>query len=396
MREWLSFFRKGHLSIAPIYNDTITDETTNSWPSIYITEIQIKEQVNKNNLSFEGIWRTESDTIGIVKKDGAYKGIILSSAHSAWYQSYVKLFINKDSSGVFYWGNFSPDKFDNATLISKNILKLGYNYLVRLYPKFTDNDTNLLFAKEMTTNLPFVQKISDKTVLLRIPTFSGSAKKTIDSLLTVNEKLLKSTANLIIDIRGNGGGSDMSYAQIIPLLYTNPIRNIGVALYSTELNNQRMLDFYNYSEKYGFSEDEKRWFKKSYDTLENHLGEFVNLDSGKVISIESLDTVFPLPNNVGVIIDGANGSTAEQFLLAARQSKKVKLFGTTTAGVLDISNMYFVTSPDKQFRLGYSLSKSYRIPEMAIDGKGITPDYYIDKSIPDTYWLSFVQKILEH
>ena len=41
-------------------------------------------------------------------------------------------------------------------------------------------------------------------------------------------------------------------------------------------------------------------------------------------------------------------------------------------GVLDISNMHFVKSPCGKIELGYCLSKSYRIPEMAIDGKGST------------------------
>ncbi|MFX1705827.1 hypothetical protein PV783_17805 [Chitinophaga sp. CC14] len=63
--------------------------------------------------------------------------------------------------------------------------------------------------------------------------------------------------------------------------------------------------------------------------------------------------------------------------------------------MLDISNTYVVDSPNKQFKLGYSLSRSLRIPDLAIDGKGITPDYYIDKSIPAVQWLNYVVGILE-
>ena len=57
--------------------------------------------------------------------------------------------------------------------------------------------------------------------------------------------------------------------------------------------------------------------------------------------------------------------------------------------------MYFVDFPSKQFTLGYSLSKSMRIPDMTIDGKGIQPDYYIDKSISNKEWVNYVAKILE-
>lgn len=108
-----------------------------------------------------------------------------------------------------------------------------------------------------------------------------------------------------------------------------------------------------------------------------------------------MDKVLPNPQNVAVIINDKNGSTAEEFILLAKQSKKVKLFGKTTMGVLDISNMYFVDSPDKQFHLGYCLSKSLRIPDMKIDNIGLQPDYFIDKSIPDEEWLDFVKTTIE-
>ena len=168
-------------------------------------------------------------------------------------------------------------------------------------------------------------------------------------------------------------------------------------MYSTELNNKRMLDFYNNYEKYGYTIEDSEYLKKAYDKLNANLGKFVMIQGngdGNTIDEEKLDKISPFPKNVGIIINNGNGSTTEQFLLAAKQSKKVKLFGTTTAGVLDISNMNFVDSPCKEFKLGYAISKSLRISDMAIDGKGISPDYYLDKSIQKYKWLDFVNGIL--
>lgn len=153
-----------------------------------------------------------------------------------------------------------------------------------------------------------------------------------------------------------------------------------------------MLDFISKPE-YGFDDEGKKWAKKAYDQLETRLGQFVNLNE-QIVSVNKKDTVYPFPQNVGIIINEANGSTAEQFLLEAKQSKKVKLFGVTTFGVLDISNMYFVESPSKEFQLGYSLSRSMRIPDFMIDEKGIQPDLYLDRSIPQYEWINYVSTIL--
>ncbi|MEM1359164.1 MAG: S41 family peptidase, partial [Bacteroidota bacterium] len=165
-----------------------------------------------------------------------------------------------------------------------------------------------------------------------------------------------------------------------------------VEYYSTPLNNQRMLDFINKPE-YNFDESGKQWAQESYDVLSSRIGEFVNLKD-EIVSITTYDTIYPFPKNVGILINGNNGSTSEQFLLAAKQSKKVKLFGTTTFGVLDISNMYYVDAPCGDFQLGYSLTRSMRIPDMTIDDKGIKPDYYLDKSIPSHSWIDFTQEVL--
>ena len=184
--------------------------------------------------------------------------------------------------------------------------------------------------------------------------------------------------------------NDESYEKLIPLIYTNPIRTVGLEFLSTTLNNRRMEEFANDPEA---SADEKKWVNDALEKLNNNIGKFVNLDSS-MINTETYDTVLVFPKNVGIIINEGCGSTTEQFLLAAKQSKKVKLFGTTTFGSLDISNMYSVKSPCNDFELGYCLSKSYRIPDFAIDGKGIQPDYYLDQTIPAYKWIDFVNNIL--
>ncbi|BAV10046.1 TSPc, tail specific protease [Filimonas lacunae] len=82
-------------------------------------------------------------------------------------------------------------------------------------------------------------------------------------------------------------------------------------------------------------------------------------------------------------------------MLAARQSKKVKFFGTPTFGAADISNMYSIKDPCNEYELGYSLSRSKRIPQYIIDDRGLQPDYFISNEVPAFKWLAYVKQILE-
>ena len=178
-----------------------------------------------------------------------------------------------------------------------------------------------------------------------------------------NDKLLITNSKLIIDIRGNGGGADRCYEAIIPYLYTNPIRTMWVDFRSTKLNNSRYDELSTHD---GFSEKDKQELRDMKKKLDSSLGGYVNInDGGRVFSIDTLPKVYENPKQVAILIDKGNASTAEQFILLAKQSKKVKLFGTKTFGALDFSNINQAVTPSGIFKLYYTTSRSYRIPAIA-------------------------------
>lgn len=283
----------------------------------------------------------------------------------------------------------------------KNELQKNNKYLKSSISdhKASDNSlSNKLYLRFLNSSVPFIERLNSKTLYLRIPSFQGKAKSLIDSLIALNREEILSTENLIIDIRNGTGGNDDSYEGLIPFIYTNPIRMPTVEFLSTPLNNKRM---YELATNTGFaleqninpSVNDMKKFQAQYHMLNNRIGEFVNLKGNKISTIK-LDTIYPYPKQVGILINENNISTDEQFILEAKQSKKVKLFGVTTKGGLDISNLYLVSSPNKDFVLVYGLSRSLRIPEMIVDDIGIMPDFYIDKNIPKSEWVNFVNKIL--
>ena len=75
-----------------------------------------------------------------------------------------------------------------------------------------------------------------------------------------------------------------------------------------------------------------------------------------------------------MLTDGGCGSSCEEFLLAMRQSFKVKLFGQSSMGSIDFSNLRPWVLPSGKRRLMYATSRSLRLPEFPVDLAGIPPD----------------------
>jgi hypothetical protein len=398
LNEWTKFFRKAHLFVGSLKNNTPSETRkeidTKNWETFPMTTKELTKYLAKNDeKTFEGIWKMEPYTIAIVKKNEDYIGFILDAPNTNWKKNQVKLKLSKNAGSNIYGGklflrDFSTYEMNFVEMVGNNSIALGQFKLERVNPKVADSEHVAKFWELVMTSEPLFFEHSENTNVLRIPSFEWSNKKAIDSLVAANHDKIISKPNFVIDIRDNGGGADGSFSSLIQYLYTNPIRVITVEMLSTELNNKRNEFFLNQGD---VSENEKEEIKKEMKLLNDNLGKFVNLFGTNLI-YQTREKVLDYPKNVAVLINEYNGSTAEQFLLAAKQSTKTKLFGKTTMGVLDISNMNFVTSDCGDIQLGYSMSKSLRIPHMTIDDKGIQPDYYLDDSIKQYEWIPFVEE----
>lgn len=399
LTEWTEFFRKGHIGVRLISSNNAKNfgnETFNVNLSKFNTHL---EKLSKKT-DIEGVWFSSSYKIGIIRdnknSNRDYVGFIIKSNNNNWKKNQVKFEISKiDStkySMKYYMGDHSLKEINEIKLVEGKYFVSDFITFIKIKPEIKINDKSKeRYYKCMISEHPFVEKISTNTILLRIPSFMYENKKIIDAVLNENDSLIKTTKNLIIDLRNNGGGADPSYSNVIPYLYTNPYRVIGVERLSTKLNNKRIKEGVKNPKT---SKKDREWGIKSLEKLEKNIGKFVNI--GAKININQRDTIFQYPQNIAILINENCGSTTEQFLLAAKQSKKVKLFGTTTAGALDISNLNIVKSPCNEFELIYGTSKSLRIPEMMIDDKGIQPDYYFDNTIKPYEWINRTIEILNY
>ncbi len=398
LEEWLGFFRSGHIGIFamdPGSNDAAAaDESDEAirrrfadWESHEVDLEAFKKDLHsKSDPGPEGSWESPPYRIGVKRVGEEFVGFVIEADGVYWQPGQVKFRIPAEGKIVYYMRDHSPRYLDGYQMLGKNFMTMGFVQLRRSFPVYETEPALERYLDLVQAQGPSLRRLSEEALLLRIPDFSGSQKRAIDSLLRTNHETIINTPRLVIDLRGNTGGSDYSYENIIPYLYTNPIRTVGVEFLSTELNNARMLQF---MEDPDFPESEKEWANEAYQRLQEKMGTFVNLEE-EVVSLTTHDQIYFQPERVSILIDDNCASTTEQFLLAAKQSSKVKLYGTTTFGALDISNMNVAISPCQQYQLAYCLSRSMRIPQLTIDEKGIQPDYFIDRSVPPYQWLDFV------
>lgn len=216
----------------------------------------------------------------------------------------------------------------------------------------------------------FFRQVNDSTGYLRIGSFDAAVYPLADSVLNANDEYLRRNPNLVIDVRNTGAGADRLIERLRPLLYTQPVRITGADFYATPDNIAawgHVLD-----EQTGKLPDE--YVEQIRTAI--HQGDGLQ---GRLVSMgpdENMILPAPLsvPAKVAVLINGGCSNTAEQFLLEAAQSQKVKLMGAPTAGALDYSNVTSVkfTAPD--FSVAYPVTRSRRVAAgQGIDNKGIQP-----------------------
>lgn len=410
LNEWLQWFRRGHIGIGltehgqaamrPTPGAAAQPTALPATRTMKLTEAELVKRLRKAGTALhplEGVWTMGAYRVGIVrqpKDPSRLDAVILASQNKNWQPGMVKAeLLQSDGrcTGTFFMGDHSPRAVE-ATLLGTSGGLLEMNGIwQRQFPPAELTRMEQLHLRMLDAGAPFLLPLSERTLYLRIPSFAFAQKALIDSVLAANDALIRRTDNLIIDIRNGTGGSDASYGGLIPYLYTQPIRSVGVKLRATELNAG---GYEAYADMLGRDTDDGRECLAIAARMRAALGGWIEHDE-QPWTVDSAHTVSPFPKRVGIVCNGNNGSTDEQFLLDARTSAKVKLFGHPTFGTLDASNMRQVTSPDGCYELGYTMSLSHRLPRMPVDAMGIQPDHYLDEGIPELEWVDYVRKVLE-
>jgi hypothetical protein len=412
-RKYLStyadWFKDHHLRVMRLRSSS---NVTTSKPEIkyrIISADSLKILQSKKNTP-EGIWHTYLGDIAIVKSSNVqvYIGTSISFRNYEKNQIVFTLTPEKQSEYALisypYYDDYKPSKGKASIRLNDNIIELhdDNKRLVRKTNSETyDNAFLASYIPEFpngSNTYPLALQLSDSTFYLRISSFGDER----GNMLTKKHwKEIISSPNLIIDIRNNGGGQDNYYSLLSDLIYTQPYESKGVEWYATK-NNIKMYEDAIKNGEIRNGEEGILWTKTLIAEMKKNVGKFVihpMMGTDKTISE---DTVYTYPKRIGIIINQGNASSAEQFLLSAKHSSKVTLFGNSnTAGVLDYSNAIIESLPSKKYELTFPMTRSRRLPNNPIDNIGISPDILIPYPATEQLfgrldqWTYFVQNYLE-
>ncbi|MBL9207748.1 MAG: hypothetical protein JNN01_21880 [Opitutaceae bacterium] len=399
IQAWAGFFHDRHLSVylptppsppagtspatapSPAPAGPSPRDMAAAGPRRYITEPDWKEQWSRQPGTdpLEGIWQSDDGVyrVGVRREQDKWVAVLLATTTEWWSPGQIKFEAERAEGSyraAFRLRNHSERQIrlhlaaGNRLFHSPDLSGIWR----RVFPEPEKPLPDHFGDRMVPASGFFLRRLSDATLWLRLPHFEPEGRDLIAQLFRDHAEALTSTPNLVIDLRRNQGGWDSTYREVIRLLYTRPIYTVGIELLSTPLNRTKWLEH---------AED------PAVGDLRNEMLRIAALMEAKPrgfiqphdrpFSILTFPEVKPFPRRVGILITGA-ASSGEQFVLSARQSRKVTLFGGNTSGTLDYANLHTVSTPGKRFQLSYPTSRSLRLPDEPVDAVGgIAPDVAI-------------------
>jgi len=403
LNDYLSFFRDAHIFLirtkefqemkeARENQDSQTNEIQDSQPDkkseskVDNTFDDFYKYIYETKDELEGVWSSSSYKVGIIKKENDYQGFIIEAANESWKPNEIKFSLLQDGKANYYMGDHSlhEDSYElieGSILAFKNISSVFIKELPK--PKLTENEIKSKLDKIEGF---YFTKLTERTSLLCISSFDDAHVEKIEKLVSDNQNAIENSENLIIDIRNNLGGTYDAYDEILPYIITNNIRGVGSEFLVTQTLIDGVEDWFDDEEG---KEMARSWIKM----FEGKMGEFVNTDTADVL-VKEIEIAKKSPKQIAVLVNKMTASSGEAFTLEAKQSKKVKILGVPTYGVIDYGSASPFEFGSENYMLVMPTWRSMRLPDYPIDNIGVQPDIYLDKSVKD--WIQFAVDYLEN
>lgn len=232
------------------------------------------------------------------------------------------------------------------------------------------------------------RELDDRIGCLRIPSMDTDAK----FLAGLDDAMarFRQTRGLVLDVRGNSGGSQDALRTLLPYFLepTAPMRIVNVAAYRLPVNLPQPCTegFLSLANRGLYPVTAQIWSPEQRTQISRFLSPFKpswNLPPGKFsdwhvmgISASSNPKAFPYTNRVIVLMDAGCFSATDNFLGALQGLPRVTLLGTPSGGGSGRMTSYLL--PNARLPLTVCQMASFRANGDLFDGHGVAPDVLLE------------------
>ncbi|MEP6572668.1 MAG: S41 family peptidase [Gemmatimonadota bacterium] len=394
-RDLIAFFQDPHLFIFQSTRVTAAETARRARVAgrMPLTESQARAYFVKNSGRLdplEGLWYDRGLRVAVVPapehRNGELVAVVLTTDTSTWLPGTIRARFTprKDGgySGVVYERNYAV-RYVDARIHKRVLLRLSPGMWGKEFP-VTTADSGYL-APEDARRPTLVARTG--TLVVSIPSHDPAFRPWLDSLVAANRAVLAATPRLIVDLRGNEGGSSSTARSLVPFVASDSERPPPLP------EGEPML--LSSADEIGYV---RRHFagggvptasvRRLLARLAANPGQLVPLRD----SLDSREAPRRRPvvagaRRVGFLVDGGTVSAGEAFLVQAMRSTRVTVFGLPTAGALDYQTAYIVPFQlhDRRWFLGYpTITARPDLPRDGIRGTGLKPEVRLElDSEPD-------------
>lgn len=241
---------------------------------------------------------------------------------------------------------------------------------------------------------PTARTVGSEAVVLQIPSHVPSHRGRLQLLIDQYRSALSRSRILVIDLRGNEGGSASATDALMPLVMSEarrPARYLGDGDMAVLVSEENVAHFS--SSSWAPEGLVRRLQDGEPGTLVPFLDPSPDVADGEGRDPTGEDLAAG-PPNVAILVDRMTVSAAEAFVLRAMRSEKVTLFGEPTGSSIDYQSVSIVRFGCREagLYLGYpTVVGSDELPRGGVRPTGIVPDVLLDPREPDP-----VARVLEH
>lgn len=330
----------------------------------------------------EGIWYDREIRYAVMADPAGQRktfiATLLTADSTTWAAGAVRARITRRANG-----EYAVDLAERNHAIRHLTGTLHRNVLLRLSPGIWGKAFPVPAADSGTLH-PLdahraTLRVRDGAVVIAVPSHDPTYRSTFDSLLQLHRDLLLSATKVVIDLRGNEGGSSGMTRGLRPYWITANDTPADDGDASGMLSSPDQI---NYALRTIIADTTKPDNRRFLDRLRAHPGELVPF-------FDSIDrppaepaTETPAPGNraVGFLMDRGTVSASEAMINSARRSPRVKTFGEESAGAIEYQSVSIVPfqATARRWYLGYPTITGNIHRTAATPRRGIIPDSPID------------------